>query len=262
MSGAPRSQHPTASTVLAVGDVAGLARWPVKSLAGEQLRGAWLDERGFAGDRTHALVDAASRDRRPMTARGVPRMLLWSATYSGKADDRLEPARIPTPALRSPEGRCLSWSDPELPRALADDLGRPIALRRDLAGQQDVHRSILVTTEASRAALTAELGQPVDLRRFRANLHLALDAPAFAEDHWQGARLRVGELELEFLEPCRRCSVPSRDPDTSEKWGTLLRWIFDEHDGRFGIYARADRTAHIALGQHVSVVASRTNGTA
>jgi uncharacterized protein YcbX len=110
------------------GILGGLARWPMKSMAGERLRAARLDGRGLGGDRTHALLDAGD--------------------------------------------------------------GRP---RRDPAGQQDLERSVLVTTEASRRALEAALGRPVDLRRFRTNLHLELDAPAFAEERWQGGRLQVGD---------------------------------------------------------------------
>jgi uncharacterized protein YcbX len=58
---------------------------------------------------------------------------------------------------------------------------------RDLGGQQDLRASVLVTTEASRRAVAEALGRPVELRRFRANLHLDLDAPAFAEERWEAA---------------------------------------------------------------------------
>jgi uncharacterized protein YcbX len=52
---------------------------------------------------------------------------------------------------------------------------------------------VLVTSEASHKSLEAALGRPVDLRRFRTNLHLELDAPAFAEERWQGGRVAVGD---------------------------------------------------------------------
>jgi uncharacterized protein YcbX len=41
------------------GALAGLARWPVKSMAGERLRAARLNARGVGGDRTHALLPAS-----------------------------------------------------------------------------------------------------------------------------------------------------------------------------------------------------------
>jgi uncharacterized protein len=95
--------------------------------------------------------------------------------------------------VRAPDGTAWDWNDPGLAAALGADLGVPVRPRRDPAGQQDLARSVLVTTEASRRALEAALGRPVDLRRFRTNLHLDLDAPAFAEERWQGGRLQVGD---------------------------------------------------------------------
>jgi uncharacterized protein YcbX len=38
------------------GTVAGLWRWPVKSMAGERVNALRLDGRGAGGDRTHAVT--------------------------------------------------------------------------------------------------------------------------------------------------------------------------------------------------------------
>ncbi len=43
--------------MIAGGRVLALARWPVKSMGGEAASALSLDERGIAGDRTHALYD-------------------------------------------------------------------------------------------------------------------------------------------------------------------------------------------------------------
>ncbi len=45
-----------------------------------------------------------------------------------------------------------------------------------------------------------------------------LTAPDGADHAWEGARMRVGDLELELLHPCVRCAIPTRDPDTQVKW--------------------------------------------
>jgi len=103
-------------------------------------------------------------------------------------------------------------------------------------------------------ALERELDRPIDIRRFRPNLHLRLDAPAFAEERWVGRRLRVGEAELELLHACERCAIPTRDPDTGEKWPELLRWLAREHGTLFGINARAVRPATVRVGDSVELV--------
>jgi uncharacterized protein YcbX len=235
---------------MTLGTVSSLHRWPVKSLGGERIGSLAVDRRGVAGDRAHALFDRHKGAPRLLTIRQAPRMLLWSARYDGRVavDD------VPPPLLIAPDGRTYAWDDPALPRPLRDDLGREVALRRDLALMPDLPDSILVTTEATLAAVFAALGRPLDLRRFRPNLHLVLDAPPYAEEGWQGRRLRVGDTELELLHPCARCVIPTRDPDTTVKHPELLRWLTLERAGLFGINARAPKAACIAVGDVVEVV--------
>ncbi len=239
----------------AAGTLVELHRWPVKSLGGEPLRSSHLDGRGLGGDRTHALWFAFPGGERPLTVREAPRMLLWGASYPpDAADDALDPAAPPKPTVTAPDGRTFAWDDEALPAALRVDLDKEIALRRDERGQQDLRDTVLITTRASHAALEAEMGQPVDLRRFRTNLHLDLDAPAYAEEGWQGRRLRVGEAELELLHPCLRCVIPTRNPDNAARWAELLRWIVRRHAGMFGINARPLGKARIAVGDPVELI--------
>src|SRR5262245_59864057 len=222
---------------VAVGRLLAIHRWPVKSLGGERVAAARLDGRGLGGDRAHVLVDDGGRT---LTARQAPAMLRWRAAYPAAPGAALDPAAPPLPVLTAPDGRDWGWQDAGLPGALAADLGRPVRLHRDPAGLQDRPRTVLVTVEATRAALEAELGGGVqlDVRRFRPNLHVALDAPAFAEEGWTGGRLVAGGVELELLDPCVRCVVPTRDPDTARRWPELLRHLTARHGKRFGINAR------------------------
>lgn len=228
----------------------------MKSLGGESLTATRLDGRGFAGDRADACFELREDGvtLRRLTARQAPRMLLWSATYPSLPDDALNPSTPPPCGVTSPLGRFFSSDDPALAEALGADLGRTVELRRDLAGQQDLPGSVLVTTEASRRALEAELGEPVDIARFRSNIHLDLDLEPFAEPQLEGACLRVGETELELLHPCERCVIPTRHPETSRKWPELLRHIFREHGGLFGINARASGPGRVAVGDPAEVL--------
>jgi uncharacterized protein YcbX len=237
------------------GTLGGLARWPVKSMAGERLRAARLDGRGLGGDRTHALLDAGDGRRdRPLTAARAPRLLAWAAAYPGAPGDVLDPAAPPLPSVRAPDGTVWGWDDPGLAAAPGADLGVPVRPRHDPAGQQDLARSVLVTTQASRRALEAALGRPVDLRRFRTNLHLDVDAPAFAEERWQGGRLQVGEVTLTLLHPCARCAIPTRDPDgDGGRWPALLRHLHRARAGLFGINARVLHPGRVTVGDPATV---------
>jgi uncharacterized protein len=239
--------------MIAAGTVVSLHRWPVKSLAGEPVDALRIDGRGAGGDRAQALFGIFGGERRRLTVRQVPRMLTWSAAYPDAPGADLDPDAPPLPTVTAPDGRTFAWDDPALPGALRDDLGRPVDLVRDLALMPDLPDSLLITVEASRTALEGELAQPLDLRRFRTNLHLRLDAEPFAEARWAGRRITVGDAELELLHPCERCAIPTRDPDTYEKWPQLLRWLAREHDTIFGINARALRPATVRVGDAVTV---------
>ncbi|NIH78751.1 MOSC domain-containing protein [Amycolatopsis viridis] len=227
------------------GSVAAVRRWPVKSLRGEEVEAARFDERGVAGDRAHALVDGRNRRRgKLLTVRQHPAMLAWGAEY-GPVIDPPKP-----PVLHAPDGRAWNWDEPGLAEALSDSFGMPVELRA-ADGQQDRGPTVLVTFAASLAALAVELGRPVDLDRFRPNLHLTLDAPPFAEEDWTaGTVLRAGDVTLEVTGeragPCIRCAVPSWDPSGRARWPELQSHLIQRHDNKFGVIMRVTRAGVIA----------------
>jgi uncharacterized protein YcbX len=227
------------------GRVASLQRWPVKSMAGEHLDALTLDRWGATGDRTHALLDLFNGLPRRVNAEVLPRLLAWSAAYPTAAVGRAAP---PQPLLTGPDGSVRAWDDPELPAALEADLGRPVTLSREPRGQQDRPGTVHVTVEASLGALAEALGAPIDVARFRSNIHLDLDAEPYAEERWLGRRLRIGEAELEIVELCERCAIPTRDPRTQEKWPQLLRLLAAERATTFGLIARPLAPAVVRCG--------------
>jgi uncharacterized protein YcbX len=241
---------------MTVGRVLQVWRWPVKSMAGEQVRAFRVDGRGAGGDRTHAVLHEHKGEWKPLTAREAPRLLAWRASYPFAPDGGLDPERPPFAVVVAPGGgHAYTWDDPRLRDALAADLGRDVRLRRDLAGIQDLERSLLITSEATRAALAEELGREIDLRRFRTNLHLELDGtPPWEEHGWEGGTMRFsGGVVVRLLHPCERCAIPTRDPDTQAKSPELLRHLAARHDTRFGVNARVLQSGRIAAGETVQI---------
>jgi uncharacterized protein len=233
--------------VPARGRVLSLHRWPVKSMGGEPVDALRLDGRGVAGDRTHAVCDVHKGGVRTLTARQAPRLLAWSARYE-EPGETMDPAAPGLPTLVAPDGMRWRWDDPDLADALSDDLGRPVTLTRDERGQQDLERSLLITTRATHEALESELGHPLDLRRWRTNVHVELDAPARAEDAWEGSAVQIGEARFVLLHPCVRCAIPTRDPDDQTKYAQLLRHLTREHGGLFGMNARPHGAGVLRVG--------------
>jgi MOSC domain-containing protein len=238
-----------------MGTVRELWRYPVKSMAGERVNALRVDGRGAGGDRTHAVMHDHKGARKPLTAREAPRLLAWAARYPFNVDGGVDPAHPPFAIVTAPDGRSFRWGDPRLRHALESDLGRQVALARDGAGMQDLGRTLLVTTEGSLQALGEELSGPVDMRRFRPNLHLDMDAPSWDELTWEGRELAfTGGVRLRLLHPCERCAIPTRHPDTQVKWPGLLRHLHDAHEQNFGINARVISGGRIEAGEAVELL--------
>ena len=228
-----------------------LWRWPVKSMAGEEVRSFRLDERGVGGDRTHAVIHHHKGEWKPLTAREAPRLLAWHAAYPFAPDAGLRPDDPPHAQVTGPDGRSWRWGDPRLRTALAEDLGRDVRAaprpRRDpgpRAQRARHHRG------DPRARWRRSWACRLDLRRFRTNVHLELDAEPWAEHGWEGGTLRLaGGVVLRLLHPCVRCAIPTRDPVTTAKWPELLRHLDARHETLFGINARVVHSGRIAVGE-------------
>lgn len=222
---------------MARGRLSSLTVWPVKSMGGgTAVDAVWADVRGLAGDRAHALVDQRPpRAGHVLSARNLPGILRWSASYLRP------PGRdgVDVPVVTSPDGKQWEWSDPRLASAVSDDLGVPVGLVR---GERypDLENSVLVTTGATHHAVERLFGRPLEVARWRTNLHLDLAEEPFAEHGWEGRRLRVGDVVLQLLHPCRRCTIPTWEPGGRVRTPELLAWFHREHAGRFGINARVE----------------------
>lgn len=233
---------------MTLGQVHSLTVWPVKSMSGgTAVDAVWADVHGLAGDRARALVDQRPmRAGHVLSARNVPGILRWSAVYASA------PQRdaVQGPVVTSPDGKQWEWSDPGLAGALSDDLGVPVGL---VQGERywDLADSVLVTTTQTHDAVEQLFGRPLEVARWRTNLHLELAGQPFAEHGWEGRRLLVGDVVLRLLHPCRRCTIPSWSPGGLSRDADLLAWFHREHAGRFGINARVEVPGVLHAGDDV-----------
>ncbi|NUO56583.1 MAG: MOSC domain-containing protein, partial [Hamadaea sp.] len=95
----------------------------------------------------------------------------------------------------------------------------------------------------------------LDLRRFRANVHLD-GLPAFAELAWVGRRVRLGDCEVEVTRHTGRCRATSANPGTGERdveLPAVLARAFGHPN--LGVYARlaAPHPARLRKGAPVTV---------
>ncbi|MGH7611997.1 MAG: MOSC domain-containing protein [Candidatus Dormibacteria bacterium] len=221
-----------------------LWRYPVKSLAGERLPAAELGLRGVPGDRGIATFEPqATRPDEPVSARDRPALLRFRA--------RTGSTGVEVAAVGGDDWA--GWECPEVAQRLGSACRVPLQLRAVPEGAFDAEPLLLLHLATVRA-LGEELEAPVDPRRFRATLYVdGPGLPPHGEAALLGARLRLGEAELEVVRVCPRCAVTTRDPDTWASWPRLLRHVVHNHDEVVGVYLRVARPGRVALGDELTV---------
>ncbi len=261
-----------------------LIRYPLKSGRGEPLAQAVVGARGLQHDRRWVVVDAEGGF---LSARTHPDLLgVWvEAGADGalvlSAEDQ-GACIVSAPPLQRPLIPVTVWDDATWGRPLGpeadawmsarlgeacrvvfmpDTVERPVDPERARPGDVVSFADgfpLLLTNQASLAALNAELDDGVPMICFRPNLVVA-GFDAFAEQRW--SRVRVGALELENGGPCVRCQLTTRDPRTGVRRddGEPLRTLARGHrvDGKvvFGINLIPRTLGSLSVGDLVEVLA-------
>lgn len=108
-----------------------------------------------------------------------------------------------------------------------------------------------VLTTASLRSLSAD-GNPYDVRRFRPNVLVDIDAEGFPESAWVGGEVRLGGVVLSVTNPTIRCVVPTRPQPGVELDTSLTRRLAERTDRFLGIYADVATPGTVRVGDDVS----------
>ena len=210
--------------------VAGLWRYPVKSLAGEPLTAAAVGPQGIAGDRV-------VRVRGPegvRTSRRQYRLLGLRAALGRDGVPRI--AGYP-------------WDSPEALARVKEAAGADAWLEAwERLDRFDI-LPLLVATDGAVAAFGR------DIRRLRPNILIA-GVEGLDERSWPGAELHVGDVVLRIDSLRARCHMTTIDPDTLEVDPNVLRDIVRRFDGRLALNAEVVRAGTIRIGDPVRLVRS------
>jgi MOSC domain-containing protein len=254
-----------------VGRVVGLWRYPVKSMAGEELDGAEVSWHGLAGDRRWAFIrDGQVCSGFPwLTIRERPEMALYRPRFA-------EPERpeASVTLVRTPSGEELDVAGPELAAELGGTerlggtgeagsaggaggaagagAGAGVRVIRQNRGVFDTFPLSLLSTQTL-AGLGRLAGADLTAPRFRPNL--LVDAPGgeFPEDGWVGRVLRVGGLRMRVDQRDQRCVMVTIDPVTLERNPAVLRAIATGRDARLGVYGSTVAPGRVAVGDPVEL---------
>jgi uncharacterized protein YcbX len=230
-----------------VGRVAGLWRYPVKSMAGEALAEVEVSWHGLAGDRRWAFV------RNGLTQSGFPWLTLRECRdmghYRPSFADPDRPDKSPT-MVQTPSGATFDVADPALGAELCPDGVRVIRQDR---GVFDTLPLSLITTQTV-ARLGETVGTRLEVQRFRPNILVeAADEAPFAEDAWLGCVLRIGGIRMRVDKRDSRCVVITMDPATLERNPAILRTVARDRQGCLGVYGSTVEPGRIALNDPVLI---------
>ncbi len=254
-----------------VGEVAGMRRYPVKSMLGEEVAELVLGTGGVAGDRALALLDVATgrvaTAKHPRLWRGL---LQFSAVLDGAA------VRITLP-----DGRVVGSDDAGVDGVLSAAIGRSVHLVgvrpagatverpapedvlehgveaevpfAELEIAQGTTGSTFVDYAPVHLITTATLERiGTDAVRYRPNLVVASPAgDPYAENGWVGREVAVGDVLLRGILPTPRCSVPTLEhgglPRAAHAVRTLLAENRVDVEG-FGVLPCAGVYAEVLIG--------------
>lgn len=213
-------------------------RYPVKSMAGEQMDSALITEHGLEGDRRWAFIDGSpNRAGKRLTIRQHERLMSYRARLANGGVEVL-----------APDGE-VHVLDGRFVELLESESSRPLTLA-DIQGANFDDAHVLVVNIATVKAFSSESAVNVDHRRFRANLYID-GLPPEEEISWVGRSIRAGDAELEVVSRCERCVVITRDPDTTQTSPELLRLLTEQHETCMGVYCQVVRPGRVAIADFI-----------
>ncbi|HEX3285176.1 MAG TPA: MOSC N-terminal beta barrel domain-containing protein [Mycobacterium sp.] len=112
-----------------------------------------------------------------------------------------------------------------------------------------------VLTTTSVATIGAEVGDALDVRRFRPNVLVRLDNPddELPESQWVGGHLTIGGVVLDVAMPTIRCVVPSRAQPGLEVNRQITRAVAARAQRCLGVYCGVNSGGSVRVGDDVAV---------
>jgi uncharacterized protein len=230
-----------------VGRVAALWRYPVKSMAADELGEVEVSWHGFAGDRRWAFVrEGLERSGFPwLTIRENADMWHYVPLFANPAEPDSSKTLVTTPG-----GDQFDVID----RRLAEELGHGAQVIKQNRGVFDSMPLSLITTQTI-ATVGDWLELDLPARRFRPNLlvEAARDEP-FQEDDWLGSVLRVGAVEMRVDQRDSRCVIVNTDPATGVRDPAVLKALAKRRDSCAGVYGSVVKPGSVKAGDPVVLV--------
>lgn len=203
---------------MALGQVAKIWTYPVKSLHRVEHEAIRVAEDGLIGDRRAAFY---------VISTGHARI---GKTYRGKEDDRLH-----------------LLDDPDTARRAVAERGVDVEVR---AGERYFDsRPVSLILDRWIAEVERGLGRELDPLRWRPNLYVRSPLDV-GEAELVGAQIAIdgGAVLLRVVKAIERCVTPTYDQRTGESDPAVLRYVAQERNNTMGVYCEVEHPGIVRVG--------------
>jgi uncharacterized protein YcbX len=239
-----------------IGTLVRLRRYPVKSMAGEDLATARVTYTGLLGDRVYAFVDKQGPENFPwMTSRKGRDMILFRPRFLAPPGENGNSLPNFATEVITPEGQKARVDDPEFMRFLEQRYGHALELRHSERSMTDAY-PVSVLGMATVGALAEETEMILNPLRFRANFYVQWSSnKPFFEDQLVGRELRIGEsVAIQVVAKDGRCVMITLDPETAAPSPVVLEKVARGHAGCMGVYGAVSREGIVRTNDPVYAV--------
>ena len=215
--------------------VAEIWRYPVKSMAGEQLQSAQLTPSGIGGDR---LIQVRNAHGRTITSRTHPALLGHRGTLDGQGNPLIDG---------------LPWTGPDVLATVQQIAGPGARLVRDDSLDRFDILPLLVATDGAIEAFGR------DRRRLRPNIVVG-GVSGLDEREWPGSQLFIGDVLIDVQDLRGRCIMTTFDPDSLVHDPNVLRDIVKRFGGKLALNCDVIRGGRIEVNQPVEIRRTAATG--
>jgi uncharacterized protein YcbX len=203
-----------------------LWRYPVKSLAGEQIAETRVDQLGIVGDRQ---IVVRNRPGRVLTSRTHHHLLGLKGTLDSHGGARISG---------------YAWDSPEALRLIRSAAGPDAEVFSDEGAERFDVLPLLIATDGA----IEHMG--FDGRRLRPNIVIG-GVAGLEERTWPGRRLRIGDAVINVAQLRGRCVMTTYDPDTLKQDLSILKRIVSELRGTMALDCAVESAGLIRVGEPV-----------
>jgi uncharacterized protein YcbX len=206
-----------------------LWRYPVKSMAGEQVQTIELTRGGFADDRKILVLGSNGHI---ITSRTHHRLLGLKGTLGNDGAARISGHH---------------WDSTEA----LELVNKAVGPGAKLVSYEGVERFDVLPLLVATDGAIEHMG--FDARRLRPNVIVG-GVKDLEERKWESRNLRVGDAIIHAAQLRRRCVMTTYDPDTLEQDRNVLRRIVQELDGTMALDCSVMQGGVLRVGDSVTIV--------